>query len=171
MSQDLHPTQATQFHERVGGWLETLGFALISDTQQRLTQYGVSQATYQSDGELYFRASFNPLDGNSASLSIGRYWLCDEGWAELSNQYYVVADALGFSLPKYYSIGDGSEVQTCIESIWSDLQQSMPSILQDITAELLASVEDMQFGAKKIAVERLGQDYAEHMRISEFLET
>jgi len=166
-----HATEAEQFHEQVGDWLASLGYDLVDEPEIEHTRFRVSQATHRSTNDLYLQVVFNPVDGNAATISFGRLWRSEDGWSRLSNSYAIFAKRLGLEVPEYYELGYGADVAATVTRIWDDLQDTLPDIMSNTTSDLLANVEQDQYGAQRLAVGRYGPEFESHVEVSRFPRT
>jgi hypothetical protein len=163
-----YATPAEQFHQQVGDWLKNFSYSLVNEPEIEHTQFQASLATYRSINDLYLHVAFDPVDGNFALISFGRYWRSENGWFRLSNSYAVFAKRLGLEVPKFYKLGYGAEVAVTIKKIWGDLQDTLEVITSNTTADVLASVEEDQYGARQVAIGQFGSDFEKQVEVSPF---
>ena len=160
-------THANSFHNTAGPVLSELGFELVNDPKRINGPYQATNARYRNAAGMYLSIGFDPADGKRVGLSVGSFWKKKEGrWYSLSNYYYILARRLGISVPDNYPL-DHEKMSGSMERVLRDLIEILPTILSNVTLEDLIAVEKEQYGAQKLAEGYLGDQYLDHVEISE----
>ena len=164
-------TLAYQFHEMASPFLSSINFELVADPNRNLSVYQASSAEYRSINGLNLSITFQPMDGSSVSIYIGRWWLQpDMGpWGCLSNTYSVLTQRFGIQMPLYYKLVlNPDEIANTMVTVLKDLQRSLPEVLERTTLEDLICIESEQYGAKITAELKFGPNCMEVVEISSF---
>ena len=163
-------THANSFHNTAGPILSELGFELVNDPQKKVGRYSISSARYKSADGLYLAIVFDPFEsgsilvyfGRSLKVKVGKYNI-----SELSNCYGVVAKRFGITVPNYYPLHYKEKISDSMQDVLHDLRETLPTVLSNVTLEDLIAVEKEQYGAQKLAEGYLGDQYLDHVEISE----
>jgi len=150
--------------------LSELGFELVDDPRTIRNPYLLTGAIYRSKRGLFLSVGFDPFDSNTASISCGRPWRWrkEGGRFLLSNGYSALARRFGIELPPYYTLGYDDAIAKTIERMLSDLQRTLPTVIERTTLEDLIAVEHEQFGAHQSAAAHAGPDYLEQFEITDY---
>lgn len=152
------PQLATLFHEAAWPILREHGFELQNDTEKPVGRpgFGVSTAKYRTAHGFYLEATFDPFDGQSASLKCGRNWEYSSGrpghqtYSRLSNTYCSLARAFGYDLPNTYVLLQGSSAIGAIDTMLNDLKASLAQVLMKVTLAHLIAIEEEPYGCQWI---------------------
>lgn len=144
------------------------GFELINDPGKILGRFGESAATYLSNANLCFVASFSPGDCNDARLLFGRKWTGADRWRQYSNSYPATAKHFGLDVPNHYVLGYGDEVPLTIQIILDDIVRTLSTVLKRCSLQSFSTVENEEFGAKWVTELQFGLDFLNKVEIRSY---
>ena len=158
-----------RFEARAAALFDRLGIVRVGEHRFTGSPYQGHGSQFRLPRNLYLGVGFEPLDGPSAAMNFGRRWLLDETVRRLSCPYSLIAREFGFEHPLVYELGFEDEVDTTINAMCSDLEESLESVIERLDLETLMAVERDDYGAESILQRYCRKNFETRVRAEELL--